>query len=122
MAFLRSVFISAFVAYLFASALYALVELLRGMEPAWSWAGLLLASGAPAGFFAWVFLTRPARTAAHPLGISIASGLGLAITMATSWRYGDAAGVIHIWAGAALVSWVLFVRWYSPFTNRNALA
>lgn len=122
MAFLRSAFISVFVAYLYAATAYALFQLLQASEPAGSWAGLLLAAGAPAAFFTWVFLARPPRTAAHPLGISIASGLGLAITMAMSWRYGDAAGPVHTWAGAALISWVLFLRWYSPFKGRDAMA
>ena len=122
MAFLRSVFVTVFVAYIYAASLYALTELIRGMSPLWSWAGLFLAAGAPSAFFSWVFITRPPRTAAHPLGISIISGLGLAITMTMSWRYGDAAGLVHLWAGLAFVSWIMFLRWYSPFGNRNAIA
>jgi peroxiredoxin len=122
MGFLRSVFISAFVAFLYLALGYALVELIRGMSPVGSWAGLAIATAGPAAFFTWVFLYQPARTSRHPLAITIVSGLGLAITMAMSFRYDTAAGIVHFWAGLAFIGWVLFVRWYSPFKNRNVIA
>ena len=122
MAFLRSAFISAFVTYLLFAFTYALTQLFRGMEPVWSWMGMALAAFGPVAFFAWVFITKPARTNQHPLGISLISGLGLAITMLMSWRYGDAAGIVHIWTGLIFISWIMYLRWYSTFSHRDATA
>lgn len=88
-------------------AVYATVQLGRGTPPFLSWMGLLLAAGAPlAGI-----LTHQDKTSRPPLLWTAFSGLGLAITMAISHRYGTAAGPVHVWAGAALISWYAWVRW-----------
>lgn len=90
-----------------ALSIYATVQLGRGMTPTLSWAGLLVAAGAPlTGILAHRdFETRP------PLIFTACSGLGLAITMVMSHRFGPAAGQIHVWAGVALISWFAWVRW-----------
>jgi peroxiredoxin len=90
------------------------------MGPAWSWSGLALAALGPLAFFAWIFATKPARTDRHPVGYSIVSGLGLAITMAMAWRHGEAAGIVHVWAALILVCWMIYLAWYSPFNHREA--
>ena len=118
MNFLKSAYISAFVFYLLCVSAYAITQLIRGTDPVLSWLGMALAAMGPLAFFAWVFIRKPARTVQHPLGYTIISGLGLAVTMAMSWRHGDAAGIIHIWSGLALVSWIVYLRWYSPFRGR----
>ena len=118
-AFLRSVFISGFMGYLMVVFGYASVQLIRGMEPAWSWLGMALAALGPLAFFGWIFVTGPARTAHHPVGYSIVTGLGLAITMTMSWRYGEAAGLVHVWTGLVLIGWVIYLLWYSTFRNRK---
>jgi peroxiredoxin len=112
-AVLKSAFISAFVAWLMFSATYALVQMFRGMDPLLSWFGMALAALGPLAFFAGLYLSHPARTARHPLEYSIVSGLGLAISMTISWRYGETAGMIHAWAGASLIGWLIYLRWYS---------
>jgi peroxiredoxin/multidrug transporter EmrE-like cation transporter len=122
MGFFRSAYISAFITYLLAGLGYSGLQLARGLEPQASWLGMALAMLGPLAFFGWVFLSKPARTHRHPVGFSILSGLGLALTMAMSWRFGEAAGSIHIWAGLALVCWMVYLLWYSPFRNRNAAA
>jgi peroxiredoxin len=118
--FLRSVFVSAFTAYLAVASAYALVQLARGMEPLLAWLGMTLAALGPLAFFTWVMLAKPARTVRHPVEYSVISALGLAIAMAVSWRHGAAAGMIHVWAGLAVVGWIVYLRWYSPFGNRSA--
>jgi peroxiredoxin len=105
MNFLRSVFISALVAYLYSATAYALAEVVRGATPVASWV-----------------VTKPARTPVHPLGVSIVSGLGLAVTMAISSRFNEAAGIVHFWSGLAFIGWIVFLRWYSPFRNHQAPA
>lgn len=50
------------------------------------------------------------------------SALGLAITMAVSYRYGEAAGNLHVWAGITVLGWFTYLRWYSVFSHRNAEA
>lgn len=119
MNFLKSLYITGFVSYLLGASAYALIQLIRGTDPVLSWLGMALATAGPLAFFAWVFVCKPVRTEHHPVSYSIISGLGLAITMAMSWRHGDAAGMIHIWAGLALLSWIVYLRWYSPFKGRE---
>ena len=112
---LRSIFISGFTGYLVFALIYALLQLVRGMEPMLSWLGLALAAGAPAAFFAWLYIAGRARTSAHPLTVSVVCGLGTAITMAANWRFGAASGVVHLWAGVCLLAWFIYLRWYSKF-------
>jgi peroxiredoxin len=120
MSVFRSIFISAFIAFLLLAFFYGLVELLRGVEPAWSWLGMTLVAGGPLAFFGWVFVTKPARSLRHPLGNTLLSGLGLAMTMVMSWRFGETAGIIHIWSGLIFLFWIVYLRWYSVFQNRNS--
>lgn len=82
-------------------------------RPAWAPAGLLLAAGAPLGFFVWLMLARPARTDAHPVLVSVLSGLGAVITMGAEYRFGPASMPWLIGATAALVGWLIYVTWYS---------
>lgn len=72
--------------------------------------GLVLAAGAPLFFIvhhAVVGGTRPLRY--HPLGISIASGLGCVMTLAGEYRFGDFGWVVGC-ALLALVAWMLWQR------------
>jgi peroxiredoxin len=117
---LKSVFISAFVTWLTMLSLYALTQLARGTEPLLSWLGLALAAFAPLVFFIKAFVAKSPRTRRHPVEYSILSGLGLALTMAMSSRFGQAAGLIHVWAGITLVAWLVYLRWYSVFRGRDA--
>ena len=117
---LKSIFISSFVSWLAVVTIYAFTQLVRGAEPLLSWLGLALAAFAPLVFFIKAFLFQSARTPRHPVEFSILSGAGLAITMAISYRYGDAAGSMHIWAFITLLLWLIYLRWYSVFKDRNA--
>jgi len=117
---LKSIFISGFVTWLTWVTIYAVVELARGMEPMLSWLGLALTAFAPLVFFIKAFVAKSARTPRHPVEYSILSGAGLALTMAMSYRYGEAAGMIHIWAFITLLAWLAYLLWYSVFKNRDA--
>jgi peroxiredoxin len=119
---LKSVFISTFILWLTMVSLHALTQVLRGTEPLLSWLGLALSAVAPLAFFIKVFLFKSPRTPRHPIEYSILSGLGLVITMAMSFRYGQAAGAIHVWAGFSLLGWLVYLRWYSVFRGRDAQA
>lgn len=110
---LKSVFISAFVAWLTLFSLYAFIQLVRGTEPLLSWLGLALTAFAPLVFFLKAFLFKSPRTVRHPLEYSVLSGLGLVMTMAMSFRYGQVAGAMHIWAGLTFFAWIAYLRWYS---------
>jgi peroxiredoxin/uncharacterized membrane protein len=120
MALLKSFFISAYLTYLTAASVYALAQLVRGMDPLLSWLGMALAALGPLSFFAWIMVTRPPRTARHPVEYSVVSALGLAMTMAMSWRHGAAAGAAHVWAAVAVIGWLAYLRWYSVFRQRQA--
>lgn len=117
---LKSVFISAFVNWLALLSLYAFTQLTQGVEPTLSWLGLALTAFAPLVFFLKAFLFRSPRTPRHPVEYSILCGLGLVLTMAMSFRYGQAAGAIHVWAGITLLGWLVYLRWYSTLRGRDA--
>ena len=119
---LKSIFISVFVGWLFILSGYAITQLLKGTEPLLSWLGLALTAFAPLAFFIKAFLFKSPRSPRHPLQYTLLSGLGLAATMAASYRYETAAGNIHIWAGFTFVCWVVYLRWYSEFKERNSEA
>jgi peroxiredoxin len=116
----RSAFVTIYISFVMTLAVYSGVELLRGMQPWPSWLGLLICASAPAFFFMRILIFPVARTARHPLEISVVSALGLVITMVYNWRFGDAAGAIHLWGGACLIGWMIYLRWYSVFPNRNS--
>lgn len=119
---LKSIFISAFTSWLTLVTIYALTQLARGSEPLLSWLGLALTAFVLLVFFIKAFIAKSARTPRHPVEYSILSGAGLALTLAMSYRYGDAAGSIHIWAGITLLAWLAYLRWYSVFNGRDAKA
>jgi peroxiredoxin len=119
---LKSIFISAFVSWLAVISVYAITQVFMGAEPLLSWLGLALSAFAPLVFFIKAFLFKSPRTSRHPLEYSILSGLGLVVTMTMSYRYGQAAGDIHVWAGFTLLAWLAYLRWYSVFHGRNAKA
>ena len=107
----RTALIAILITYLAVVAVYALVEIARGMEPLLSWLGLAIAAIPPLVYLAPVRYRKHPTADRPPLAYSILSGLGVAITMTQSWRYGPAAGIVHVWAGLALVVWVAFIRW-----------
>ena len=117
---LKSVFISAFISWLAVVSIYAFTQVLRGTEPLLSWLGLALSAFAPLVFFIKIFLFKSPRTPRHPIEYSILSGLGLAVTMAMSYRHEQAAGAIHIWAGVTVIAWLVYLHWYSVFHDRDA--
>lgn len=117
---LKSVFISGFITWMTVLSLYAFTRLAMGAEPLLSWLGLGLAVFTPLVFFIKAFLFKSPRTPRHPVEYSIVSGLGLALTMAMSYRYADAAGYTHVLAGITLVAWLVYLRWYSVFHRRDA--
>jgi peroxiredoxin len=116
---IRSIFVSAYSGFVWLLAIYAIVQITRGAEPAPAWFGLALAAAAPALFFAWLYLAGKARTSRHPVAVSVLSGLGLAITMTMNWRF-PASSAIHVWAGLCLLGWFVYLKWYSNFGLRQA--
>ena len=117
---LKSVFISIFIGWLSVISLNSLIRLASGAEPLLSWLGLALCTVSPLAFFIKAFLAKTPRTRRHPVEFSVLSGLGLGITMAMSFRYGEAAGNLHVFAGIAMLGWLVYLRWYSVLHGRNA--
>jgi len=105
-------FISIYLAVLAALCVVSLYALTQPI-PWLAAAGLFLAAAAPLTFFIWLGAARPPRTDAHPLLVSVLSGLGAVIAMVAVYRYGDS------WQGflggsiVALAGWMAYVRWYS---------
>ena len=78
--------------------------------PFWSWGGLILAAGAALSGLLWD-LSRGQPGQRPPLIFTVLCGLGLAISMSQSYRYGDAAGWAHAAAGVALIGWFAYLRY-----------
>ncbi len=77
--------------------------------PLWSWGGLALAASAALSGLLWD-LSRGQPNQRPPLIFTVLCGLGLAISMSQSYRYGDAAGWAHVAAGAVLIGWFVYLR------------
>ena len=105
-------FISLYLATLAALVVIALYGLTRPVPWA-APAGMLLATIAPLTFFTWLAGARPARTEAHPVIVSVLSGLGAVVTMMAVYRYGDDHQPWLIGAVVALAGWLAYVTWYS---------
>ena len=99
---LKPAFVIAFVVWLCFAGVFALVQIAVGTEPTASWLGLALSAFTPLAYLISVFVFRLSRNERPSLVYSILTGLGLAVTMAMSWRYDQAAGYAHIWAGISL--------------------
>jgi hypothetical protein len=110
---LKSVFISVYILWLILVSAFAFARISGGGEPLLSWFGLWLAAFSPLLFFIKAFLFKAPRSPRHPVEFSILCGLGLAITLVMSYRFGDVAGNLHIWAGITLLGWLAYLRWYS---------
>lgn len=76
-------------------------------------AGMFLAAAAPLTFFIWLASARPARTEAHPVIVSVLSGLGAVVSMMAVYRYGDDLQPYLAGGVAALAGWLAYVTWYS---------
>jgi len=119
MKLLRSVFVTLFIAYSFAIMLSGASALLTGTGPRLLTLGMFLSGAGPALFFLLAFTKPKARTSSHPLGYSLICGLGVAITMSQSWKFGTVAGSAHLWSGACLAGWMIYLKWYSVFDRRQ---
>lgn len=109
----KPVFTAVLAAWLAVAGMYGIVQSVRGTGPLLSWLGLIIGVAGPVSFLArtrWLALA-PTRHAAF--GHSIVCGLGLALTLAVSYRYGPAAGNAHVWAGITLLAWLVYLRWFS---------
>lgn len=115
--FSKSVFRGIFIAWLAVLCGYGLVQSIRGMEPLLSWIGLTLCAAAPLLFQARTRLSRSPQTRSTAFVYSAFCGLGLALTLAMSYRYGPAAGNTHIWAGITLLAWLVYLRWFSDMAG-----
>jgi hypothetical protein len=113
MKLLKTLFIGVYIAWLATVGLYALAMVAAGNEAMLSWAGVALAALPLLLYLIIALVRRKPRAEHHPVGYSVASGLGLVITMIASYRFGDAAGDLHIPAGVSLIGWLLYLRWYS---------
>jgi hypothetical protein len=111
--FSKPVFSAIFTAWLAVLCAYGLVQSARGMAPLVSWIGLTLCAAAPLLFLARTRLLQSQQTRSAAFVSSIFCGLGLALTLAMSYRYGPAAGTAHIWAGITLLAWLVYLRWFS---------
>ncbi len=117
MNFMRNAFITLFMLLLVVLIFYAGFQLGRKMTPWISWLGLLLAAAAPFIFLAFERFNVDLAGAIQPIGFSAVCGLGVAITMAASWRFGYAAGNTHICAGACLIGWLICLKWHIKPTS-----
>src|SRR5688572_3815676 len=99
MNYLRPIFIFLFVLVVIALFSFAILQLWLETRPVMSWLGLWLAAAAPLLFLVLKQFCAHYMQSLQAMGFSALCGLGLAITMASSWKHGDAAGIAHLGAG-----------------------
>ncbi len=75
--------------------------------------GTALAAAAPLVFFAWLAIAKPPRTNAHPVLVSVVSGLGVVLAMVSVWRFGEIWQAWLVGALVAVAGWMIYVKWYS---------
>jgi hypothetical protein len=121
MNYLRPIFKFLFALVVIALFSYAALQLWHGAHPAISWLGLWLAAAAPLLFLILKQFFARYTQSLQGIGFSTLCGLGLAITMASSWKHGDVAGNAHLGAGLCLVLWFLYRRWFvqNPVTEQT---
>jgi len=109
----KPVITAVLAAWLAAAGAYGIVLAVRGTGPLLSWLGLVIGVAGPLSFLARTSLPATTQTRHVAFGHSIVCGLGLALTLAMSYRYGPAAGNAHVWAGVTLLAWLVYLRWFS---------
>lgn len=109
----KPVFTAVLAAWLAVAGVYGIVQWVRGTGPLLSWLGLVIGVAGPLSFLARTRLLSSPQTRHTAFGHSIVCGLGLALTLAMSYRYGAAAGNAHVWAGVTLLAWLVYLRWFS---------
>ena len=117
MNYLRLIFVFLFVFVVIALFSYAALQLWRGSQPIMSWLGLWLAAAAHLLFLVLKQFCARYMQSLHATGFSALCGLGLAITMASSWKHGDAAGIAHLGAGLCLLLWFLYLKLFVQKPN-----
>jgi hypothetical protein len=111
---------SLLICWLIAALLVSLYNITAGIEPVMGWIGALLACVAPLSWFGLVLLRGKRQNMPQPLGFTAVSGLGLAISMSNSWRYGPTADPTHLAAGISLIGWFVYLRWIRTSPTRPA--
>jgi len=94
-------------------SVYAGIQLWNNANPFISWLGLLLTTAPLLPTVVYDSIYPNKLQPAQIFGINCICGLGVALTMTSSWKYGNSAGTIHIWAGCCLLAWVLLQKWRS---------
>jgi len=107
----KPVITAALAAWLSLACAYGIVQSVRDTGPLVSWLGLVLCASGPLLFLLGSRLSAVQRTRRSAFAYSVVCGLGLALTLAMSYRYGPAAGSAHVWAGITLLAWLVYLRW-----------
>jgi hypothetical protein len=116
MNYLRLIFTFLFALIIVTLFIYSTLQFWQGTHPSMSSLGLLLASAAPLLFLIVKQFLANYTQSLQAIGFSTICGLGLAITLTSSWKYGDTAGIAHWGAGLCLILWFVYLRWIA----RNA--
>jgi len=109
----KPVFTAVLAAWLAVAGVYGVVQSVRGAVPLLSWLGLIIGVAGPVSFLVRTRFLHSPQTRHVAFGHSIFCALGLALTLAMSYRYGSAAGNAHVWAGVTLLAWLVYLRWFS---------
>jgi peroxiredoxin len=112
----KSIFVSLFIAFSVVVFLHGVVALLR--EPRWSWVPATVAGLAAAGFFAFLYLLRRARTSRNLWWQTVLFAALALAALAFHLQGGERLPVAY--ALAVLIGWILYVFGYSRFPQRDA--
>jgi peroxiredoxin len=117
---LKRFFISFFLTYLGVALVWSLYQLGLPLlnqntytPQLIAWSGSALSSGIILGFFAWLFIRKPARTSVHMLPISLLAATGVIVTMMQNQGSQQSPGLQFWLAAISFIAWVVYLRWYS---------
>ncbi len=102
------------------SLIVAVIEGYHVYQSGWTWThgGALLGSMTITLVFASIFLVARARTGANLIGYSLLVGAGMVIALVGVFMFGEPSSAL--WSSTLMgLSWLLYVRWYSLFDQRD---
>lgn len=116
---LKSIFVSGYVTYIIIVAIYAIYQLVLGIDTI-AWVVNLIVSGTGLIYFAKIFLTQTPRTSQHMTGLTAAVTLGFIAVIYAYFDTGNSTALILGIIG--FIGWMLYTYWATDFGKRNSSA
>lgn len=116
---LKSIFVSTYIAFIFITTIYAIYQLVLGIDGI-AWGMNLVIFGTVIIYFAKIFLTQTPRTTQHMTGLTVAICLGFAGVVYAYFDIGNSSASILGIIG--FLGWMIYTYWATDFSSRNSNA